>query len=135
MIFYEPISFPVVTKQPLDASRYFFEIDCAIFYANLHELFYQFISWTNWVNSGKFMDNCWISCQVMAGIKKVYVHLIIINLKIENKFINQKPFLKKSWTLLLTRSFTHFFLLNIPMVNRFSLDYATHLRNDAEICL
>ena len=28
-----------------------------------------------------------------------------------------------------------FFLLNIPMVNRFSLDYATHLRNDAEICL
>ena len=35
-----------------------FEIDCAIFYTNLHELFGQFISWTNWVNSGKFMDNC-----------------------------------------------------------------------------
>ena len=43
-----------------------FEIDCTIFYTNLHELFFQFISWTNWVNSGKFMDNWWISCQVMA---------------------------------------------------------------------
>ena len=39
-------------------------------YTNLHELFFQFISWTNWVNSGKFMDNCWISCLVMADIKK-----------------------------------------------------------------
>ena len=39
-------------------------MDCAIFYTNLHELFCQFISWTNSVNSGKFMDNCWISCQV-----------------------------------------------------------------------
>ena len=47
-----------------------FEIDCAIFYTNLHELFCQFISWTNWVNSGKFMDKCWISCQVMADMKK-----------------------------------------------------------------
>ena len=46
-----------------------FEIDCAIFYTNLHELFCQFISWTNWVNSGKFMDNCWLSCQVMADMK------------------------------------------------------------------
>jgi hypothetical protein len=35
-----------------------FEIDCAIFYTNLHESFCQFISCTNWVNSGKFMDNC-----------------------------------------------------------------------------
>ena len=33
------------------------------FYTNLHELFCQFISWTNLVISGKFMDNCWISCQ------------------------------------------------------------------------
>ena len=57
-----------------------FEIDCAIFYTNLHELFCQFISWTNWVNYGKFMDNCWISCQVMADMKKVYDDLIIINL-------------------------------------------------------
>ena len=40
----------------------------------------QFISWTNWVNSGKFMDNCWILCQVMADMKKVYDDLIIINL-------------------------------------------------------
>ena len=48
-----------------------FEIDCAIFYTNLYELFCQFISWTNWVNSGKFMDNCWISCQVMADYGKI----------------------------------------------------------------
>ena len=59
-----------------------FEINYAIFYTNLHELFCQFIRWTNWVNSGKFMDNCWISCQVMADMKKVYDDLIIINLYI-----------------------------------------------------
>jgi len=53
-----------------------FEIDCAIVYTNLHELFCQFTSWTNWVNSGKFMDNCWISCQAMADMKKVYDDLI-----------------------------------------------------------
>ena len=49
-------------------------------YTNLHEWFCQLISWTNWVNSGKFMDNCWISCQVMADMEKVYDNLIIINL-------------------------------------------------------
>ena len=26
-----------------------FEIDCAILYTNLHELLYQYTSWTNWV--------------------------------------------------------------------------------------
>ena len=57
-----------------------FEIDCSIFCTNLHELFCQFISWTNWVNTGEFMDNCWIPCQVMADVKKVYNDLIIINL-------------------------------------------------------
>ena len=50
------------------------------FYTNLHELFCQLINWTNWVNSGKFMDNCWISCQVKADMKKSYHDLIIINL-------------------------------------------------------
>ena len=59
-----------------------FEINCTIFYTNLHELFCQFISWTNWVDSGKIMDNCWISCQVIADMKKVYDDLIIINLYI-----------------------------------------------------
>ena len=34
----------------------------------------------NWVNSGKFMDNYLISCQVMAGMEKFYDDLIIINL-------------------------------------------------------
>ena len=57
-----------------------FGIDCAIFYTNLHKLFCQLISWINWVNSGKFMGTCWISCQVMADMKKVYNDLIIINL-------------------------------------------------------
>ena len=56
------------------------EINCAIFCTNLHELFCQFISWTYWVNSGKFMDNCWILCQVKADMKKGYDDLIIINL-------------------------------------------------------
>ena len=55
-------------------------VDCAIFYTDLHELFCQFISWTNWVNSGKFMGNCWISCHVMADMKTVNNYLIIINL-------------------------------------------------------
>ena len=29
-------------------------------------------------NSGKFIDNCWISCQVMADMKKVYDNLILL---------------------------------------------------------
>ena len=51
-----------------------FEIDWRNFYTNLLELFCQCISWTNWVNSGKFMDKWentvifydgywWISCR------------------------------------------------------------------------
>ena len=59
-----------------------FEIDCAIFYTNLHKLFCHLISWTSWVNSGELMNNCWISCQVRADMKKVYNNLIIINLYI-----------------------------------------------------
>ena len=57
-----------------------FEIDCAIFYTNFHELFCQFIKWTKFGNSGKSMDNCWMSCQVMDDMKKVYDDLAIINL-------------------------------------------------------
>ena len=44
-----------------------FEIECTIFYTNLHELFCQFISL---VNSGKFMDNCRITRQAMADMDK-----------------------------------------------------------------
>ena len=51
-----------------------------IFYTNLHELFCQFKSWTNWVNSGKFVDNFCVSCQNMDDMKKVCDNLIIINL-------------------------------------------------------
>ena len=43
-----------------------FEIDCAIFNTNFHELFCQFISWTKFGNFGKCLDNFWISCQVTA---------------------------------------------------------------------
>ena len=57
-----------------------FEIGCTIFYTNLHKLLCQFINWTNWLNSSKFMDNCWISCQIMADMKKVYNDLTSINL-------------------------------------------------------
>ena len=39
-----------------------------------------FVSWTNWVNSGKLMDNFWISCQFMADVKKVYDNSKNINL-------------------------------------------------------
>ena len=45
-----------------------------------HKLFCQFISWTNWVNSLKFMVNCWVSCQVMADMKDNYNNLKIIHL-------------------------------------------------------
>ena len=69
-------NFTSVQCSDLSLQVILFEIDCT----NLYELFCQFISWTNWVNSGKFMDNCWISCQVMADMKKVYDDLIIINL-------------------------------------------------------
>ena len=58
-----------------------FEIDCAIFYANLHESFCQFITWTNWVNSGKFVDNYQaISRSSYGWYGKLYDDLIIINL-------------------------------------------------------
>ena len=57
-----------------------FEIDCTFFYRNLNELSCHFISWTNWVNSGKFMDNCWIPCQVIADMENFYDNLISINL-------------------------------------------------------
>ena len=59
-----------------------FEIDCAFFYTNFHELFCQFISWTNLLNSGKFLKNCWISCEVMADKKIFYDNLTILNKRI-----------------------------------------------------
>ena len=33
------------------------------------------------------MDNCWISCQVMADLKKVYNDLILINLYVDPIFM------------------------------------------------
>ena len=39
----------------------------------------NFVAFSEYMNF-KFMDNCWISCQVMADMKKVYDNLIIINL-------------------------------------------------------
>ena len=69
-----------------------FEIDWAIFYANLHELSVH--DWTNWVTSGKFMDIWWILCQVMADLKKVYDDLIIISLYVEPLFLIRKKKLR-----------------------------------------
>ena len=90
-----------------------FEIDCAIFYTNLHELFCQFISWTNWVNFGKYMDNCWIPCQVMADMKKIYNDLIIINLYWQWNLKTSK--LKLFWVVLeLFFGFFGFFKLWYP---------------------
>ena len=45
-----------------------FEINCAIFYSNLHELFCQFISWTNW----QILVNLWT-------IAEYYVKLWLIS--------------------------------------------------------
>ena len=64
------------------AYRLFFLRSIAQFFTwiYVHELFCQFISWKNWVTSGKFMDNCCISCQVMADMEIFYNDLININL-------------------------------------------------------
>ena len=56
---------------PIGGINLLFFYYCAILYTNVHVLVCQFINWTNWVNSGKFMDNCWISCQVMADMKNM----------------------------------------------------------------
>ena len=62
-----------------------------IFYSSLHELICQFIIWTNWVNSGKFMANCWISCHGWyADMEKNYDDLIIINLYTKHRFFLTK---------------------------------------------
>ena len=66
------------------------------FYTNLHKLFCQFIIWKKWVNSGKFMENCWIPCQVMVDMEKIYGDLIIINLYNFCGFL-RKPELYRSW--------------------------------------
>ena len=42
------------------------------------------------------MDNCWISCQVMADIKEVYDDLIIINLYIPIQKEKQSTFSKET---------------------------------------
>ena len=47
---------------------------------NFLRKFTWIVSWTNWVNSGRFKDNYWISCQFMVDMRKVYDDLIIINL-------------------------------------------------------
>ena len=71
------------------------EIDCTVFYTDLHELFCQFISWTNWVKSGK------ISCQAVTDMENFHDNLIIINLyfihfnnemihRIDDSFVKKK---------------------------------------------
>ena len=50
--------------------RLFFLRSIAQFFTQIYMNFGQFISWTNWVKCGIFMDNCWKKCQVMADLKK-----------------------------------------------------------------
>ena len=64
-------------NKPLFSTGYSFLDRLRNFLHKFAKLFCQFISWPKWVNSGKFMDNCWIPCQVMADMKKVYNDLII----------------------------------------------------------
>ena len=53
--------------------RLFFLRSIAQFFMQIYMNFFrQFISWTMRVNSGKLTDNCWISCQVMADMKKKF---------------------------------------------------------------
>ena len=47
------------------------------------------------------MDNCWISCQVMADLKIIYDDLIIINLYLaslstDNEVLNSCPYHNKT---------------------------------------
>ena len=65
------VSIPCIVLNELFYRLFLLRLIAQIFTQSyVHELFCQFISWTNWVNSGKFMDNCWVSCHVMAEMKK-----------------------------------------------------------------
>ena len=74
----------------------------------LHKITWIVLSVSKWVNSGKFMDNCCISCQIMADMKKGYDDLIIINLYCRSDFNNRNLFMqgkmiyakKMQWTAL-----------------------------------
>ena len=61
--------------------------------------FFRFIKWTNWVSYGKFMDNCWISCQVMADMENFYDDLIIINLYVMLQRLNQWSLSSGIWLI------------------------------------
>ena len=52
--------------------RLFFLTSIAQFFTQIYTDCFLVHKLNKWVNSGKFMDNCWISCQVMADMKKVY---------------------------------------------------------------
>ena len=62
---------------PFTYTGFSFEID---FLQKFPELFCQFVIWAKFGNSGKSLDNFWISCQVMADMEKFYDNLMIINL-------------------------------------------------------
>ena len=62
------------------------------------------MSWTNKVNSGKFMDNCWISCQVMADMENFYDDLIIIYLYLYYIKTNYSPLMINVWPPILVSS-------------------------------
>jgi hypothetical protein len=70
------------------------------------------------------MDNCWISCQVMADMKKVYDDLMIINLYISPFW----PFdiAKKSPRLQATSK--------KPLLNKVNKDYRGFFKQDVLKC-
>ena len=71
-----------------------FEIDCAIFYTSLHELFYPFISWTNWVNLwtiAEYHVKLWLIWKKFT-LKTEYLMYIP---RIKGQIISKRSFLTK----------------------------------------
>ena len=54
-------------KVPFDYRLFFLRWIAQFFTQSYMNCFVRCSTWTNWANFGRFMDNCWISCQVMAG--------------------------------------------------------------------
>ena len=97
----------------------FFNMKYRLFFLrSITQFFTQiYMSWTNLGHSGKFMDNCWISCQIMADMKNVYDDLIIVNLYVLISycmyvFLTQVTslFLSFAYRLISMRSLQTFFI-------------------------
>ena len=88
-------TFPLTYFKFYQPYRLFFLRSIAQFFTRIYMNRFvssYFISWTNWVNSSKFMDNCRISCQVMADLAIFSYDLIFINLYWISFFYFHEPF-------------------------------------------